>query len=492
MKKTHLSAFITAVWMIAPNVAHAHGYAYYPEARQSICNNGTFWGGDHESEACEEVYNVSGGYPMTQYHEVAINIPRPLYYDFDIVKESIPDGTLCSANDSQKRGLDIAHTEWTRTELNPGTFEYAFKATAKHNPSYWEIYLTKEGVDVTQPLKWGDLELIAEAGNILADEQDFYRMDVTIPSDRSGDAILYTRWQRDDAAGEGFYNCSDITITGDGGTPPPVEPDEPYLVKGERFVPLDVELTTPEIGDTVKYDIFGSEGHLHNTFSVTVSDDNVDAWHRLLAADVNGYYEAVHDGDVFIGDWHEEMSHYMFFRDALHSNYFNSRDGVGYGEFSIIKDEAPNDLEAVVSAMTLANLVEAKIEHGELIVLHPNNSKGDFNSVEWAQLSGEHVEYSVGNYNELFIDTEQLSDQQDHELTFRLSVFNSEGSASTVFTFRVEGEGSVTPPPAEGDWNPSATYIQGDKVNHNGQSWTAQWWTQGEEPGTTGEWGVWR
>ncbi|HDV5393764.1 TPA: hypothetical protein RI724_002515, partial [Vibrio cholerae] len=32
----------------------------------------------------------------------------------------------------------------------------------------------------------------------------------------------------------------------------------------------------------------------------------------------------------------------------------------------------------------------------------------------------------------------------------------------------------------------------GAVVTHQGKSWTAQWWTQGEEPGTTGEWGVWR
>ncbi|EKA4516317.1 hypothetical protein OLI49_004685, partial [Vibrio parahaemolyticus] len=25
-----------------------------------------------------------------------------------------------------------------------------------------------------------------------------------------------------------------------------------------------------------------------------------------------------------------------------------------------------------------------------------------------------------------------------------------------------------------------------------GKEWTAQWWTSGEEPGTTGQWGVWR
>ncbi|GAB4084874.1 chitinase [Myceligenerans cantabricum] len=48
--------------------------------------------------------------------------------------------------------------------------------------------------------------------------------------------------------------------------------------------------------------------------------------------------------------------------------------------------------------------------------------------------------------------------------------------------------------PAEcsaGGWNSGAVYVGGDSATHNGSAWRAKWWTQGEEPGTTGEWGVW-
>nr|WP_325051077.1 family 20 glycosylhydrolase [Lentzea atacamensis] len=41
-------------------------------------------------------------------------------------------------------------------------------------------------------------------------------------------------------------------------------------------------------------------------------------------------------------------------------------------------------------------------------------------------------------------------------------------------------------------WERSKVYTGGNVVSHNGHKWTAQWWTQGEEPGTTGQWGVWR
>jgi hexosaminidase len=51
------------------------------------------------------------------------------------------------------------------------------------------------------------------------------------------------------------------------------------------------------------------------------------------------------------------------------------------------------------------------------------------------------------------------------------------------------------PPPgpcAQPAWERSKVYTGGNVVSHNGHKWTAQWWTQGEEPGTTGQWGVWR
>ncbi|WP_326959458.1 family 20 glycosylhydrolase [Amycolatopsis sp. NBC_01286] len=40
-------------------------------------------------------------------------------------------------------------------------------------------------------------------------------------------------------------------------------------------------------------------------------------------------------------------------------------------------------------------------------------------------------------------------------------------------------------------WSASQVYTGSNVVSHNGHKWTAKWWTQGEEPGTTGQWGAW-
>ncbi|MBD5785032.1 chitinase [Cellulosimicrobium terreum] len=41
-------------------------------------------------------------------------------------------------------------------------------------------------------------------------------------------------------------------------------------------------------------------------------------------------------------------------------------------------------------------------------------------------------------------------------------------------------------------WSSGAVYVGGAVVSRGGQNWKAGWWTQGETPGTTGQWGVWR
>ncbi|WP_407841821.1 glycoside hydrolase family 19 protein [Streptomyces sp. DSM 116496] len=46
-------------------------------------------------------------------------------------------------------------------------------------------------------------------------------------------------------------------------------------------------------------------------------------------------------------------------------------------------------------------------------------------------------------------------------------------------------------PACAGAWAASAVYTGGTSASYGGHNWQAKWWTQGETPGTTGQWGVW-
>ncbi|MET9637001.1 glycoside hydrolase family 19 protein [Streptomyces virginiae] len=45
--------------------------------------------------------------------------------------------------------------------------------------------------------------------------------------------------------------------------------------------------------------------------------------------------------------------------------------------------------------------------------------------------------------------------------------------------------------PCASPWASSAVYTNGMSASYGGHNWQAKWWTQGETPGTTGQWGVW-
>ncbi|GIJ44165.1 hypothetical protein Val02_10510 [Virgisporangium aliadipatigenens] len=80
-----------------------------------------------------------------------------------------------------------------------------------------------------------------------------------------------------------------------------------------------------------------------------------------------------------------------------------------------------------------------------------------------------------------------------------LAVWNIYDTAMAFYAcsdVNVNGTGNPTdPPPPTGCgplWNAATVYTSGAVVQHNGRKYTARWWTQGETPGTTGEWGVWQ
>ncbi|WP_068774788.1 lytic polysaccharide monooxygenase [Paenibacillus sp. FJAT-26967] len=55
--------------------------------------------------------------------------------------------------------------------------------------------------------------------------------------------------------------------------------------------------------------------------------------------------------------------------------------------------------------------------------------------------------------------------------------------ASSALSVKTAGSSSAFPA-----WNATTAYVGGSKVTHNGVSYQAKWWTQGETPGSAGVW----
>ncbi|WP_030247876.1 MULTISPECIES: lytic polysaccharide monooxygenase auxiliary activity family 9 protein [unclassified Streptomyces] len=136
----------------------------------------------------------------------------------------IPDGKLCSANNAEFKGLDLARADWPATSVRSGAHTFKYRVTAPHKGTF-TVYITKPGYDPAKPLAWDDLDLgkpVATATDPAA-TGGFSTFPGRLP-ERSGKHLLYAVWQRSDSP-EAFYSCSDVTFGGGaaagGGTPAP-------------------------------------------------------------------------------------------------------------------------------------------------------------------------------------------------------------------------------------------------------------------------------
>lgn len=148
---------------------------------------------------------------------------------------TVPSGTIAYAgiNDGTQSGLDFRGLEtpsasWVPAAATAGqSIALHWVATAPHDPSFFEVYLTKQGFDVaTQHLPWNSLERLgrwspndsshpvtnATAPSPAGGTSLSYDWSIPIPADRSGRHVVVVIWQRQDPAGEAFFSVQDLAI----------------------------------------------------------------------------------------------------------------------------------------------------------------------------------------------------------------------------------------------------------------------------------------
>ncbi|MBW8819065.1 MAG: lytic polysaccharide monooxygenase [Streptomyces sp.] len=199
-----------ALTALAAGSASAHGSMGDPVSRVSQC----YAEGPEspKSDACRAAVAAGGTQALYDWNGVRIGDANGRH------QELIPDGRLCSANNDEFKGLDLARADWPATSVSSGSYTFKYRVTAPHKGTF-KVYLTKPGYDPAQPLGWDDLDLsdpVATATDPVA-SGGFYTFSGTLP-ERSGKQLLYAIWQRSDSP-EAFYSCSDVTFGGDpGGT----------------------------------------------------------------------------------------------------------------------------------------------------------------------------------------------------------------------------------------------------------------------------------
>lgn len=219
---------------IVVSVVQSHGSMQNPVSRVYGC----FLEGPESptSAACQEAVAVGGTQALYDWNEVNLANVAGRHQEF------IPDGQLCSAGRDKYRGFDLARADWPAVQLpQSGPFTFTYRATAPHRGSF-DLYVTRNGYDSTEPLKWSDLESTPFLTSIdppLIDGS--YVMEGQLPQGKSGRHVIYAIWQRSDSP-EAFYSCSDV-IFGDGSNPTTVPPTE--VPTGTAVPPTEVPSVTP-------------------------------------------------------------------------------------------------------------------------------------------------------------------------------------------------------------------------------------------------------
>lgn len=462
-----LTLAISGILSVIPLQASAHGYVEFPKARQAFCEEqGGYWwpadGSNIPNVACREAFLVSGHYPFTQKPEFAANVAD--YDNQAAVEAVVTDGTLCAGGDANKAGLNLPHAQWQRTEITPnanGQIKLRYRANTPHNPSFWKFYLSKPGFDAhTNALTWADVDLVQEHDNIDlvldADGRRFYEMYVSIPAGRDGDAILFSRWQRNDAGGEGFYNCSDVTIK-DSGPVDDIWYDAGFYVKQGQEA---------NVGDSARMRLFSKEGQELINQVMKITADNVNGWQKTLADML------VFDHPNLLSIGVKNASDEVVF-DAV--NLTANKIWVHDADHTFNLTVAPAPPNSAPNVNDIANITmnELGVEQ-----IHVHAFDDDNDSISYTFNVPSAFTSSVDGPNLSLVAPKVTTDT---DYTISVSVSDGKLSTDKSFTVTVKNLSAAA-------WSVSKTYVGGDQATHNGKLYKAKWWTLGEEPGSAQVW----
>ncbi|PSW21811.1 hypothetical protein C9I98_00655 [Photobacterium sanctipauli] len=119
-----------------------------------------------------------------------------------------------------------------------------------------------------------------------------------------------------------------------------------------------------------------------------------------------------------------------------------------------------------------------------------SDADGDPLSYHWQQVSPSTPQAVIVNANSIDTLVQFSSTQEPIDYVFGLVV--SDGSLNDSVELSIshlpESSGNLCP-----SWEPNKIYYGGEVVRWADELWEAHWWTQNNEPGSTGnEWDVWR
>jgi len=269
-----------------PEHGDTHGTMVVPPSRVHECRfNGS--PENHQDPACRAAVAQGGTQPMYDWNGVRQGNANGQH------EALIPDGQQCSGGNQTFRGLNLLRSDWRTTPIAPdakGEFEFMYTATAPHATKDMVFYVTPQGYDPSQPMRWGELEEFCRHGQVplttIQGGAQGYRMRCQLPQ-RTGKHVIFHIWQRADSP-EAFYSCNDVEFKGG------------IVQDNFREIGRVTAMESLPAGTTIVFRLFGqSSGDVERIQLVlNAGEGDRNSWPFLLAQKVNANSQLIRIGTL--------------------------------------------------------------------------------------------------------------------------------------------------------------------------------------------------
>lgn len=464
-KRTSLAGISLAAIVGLHTSAFGHGSMESPISRVYAC------------------YKENPENPSSPACIAAANYSKQALYDWNGVllsdangehRARIPDGKLCGAGDVTFSALDAPRDDWPATAITAnaqGDLRLTFHATAPHAIDYFRLYVTDDGYDAKQPLRWSTLE--AEPfceldGDEVVRNGNRFELNCPFPTGLAGRHLIYAIWQRSDSP-EAFYSCSDVLIDTDQG-----DPGEP------RWQDLGAVVATTDLqdGSEVTFRLFGEGGSDEETFSIVVDGPGgkKESWPYALATKVNSEQSwvalGVLEGSGEVKPERSATANHVYVADP--------------GEFQFAIDVRAPDPDPVPDPDGSWEAAGTYVAGDEIVyqgVTYEAQwwTQGDTPgaSAVWQRTTPADGPV-VWNSGAVYVEGDEIA-YQGIAYEAQWWTLGDTLGASAVWQRTTPTDGPIA-------WNSGAVFQGGDEVMYEGVVYRAKWWTQGEVPSTSDVW----
>ncbi|WP_207001690.1 N-acetylglucosamine-binding protein GbpA [Trinickia mobilis] len=452
-----LSPLVACASMMFAQNAFAHGYLV--DGRAKLCQSGA---NSNCGPVQWEPQSVEGpdGFPGTAG-------PK--------------DGTIAAAGNSTWGALNEQLADrWTKTTIKTGKNTFKWHHTANHVTKDYRYYITKQGWNPNKPLSRDafDTTPFCTLDYGMKQPTTNLSMDCTVPSDRSGYHVILSVWDVGDTAAS-FYNVMDANIVagdggGNGGTPNP-PPVPQWKDVGDIYPSVDLKA-----GDKVKTRVFKSNGEVPSlSTSITIQSDTdgaQNAWSKALATAINKAQPA----SLMAGVLGANGS----IRPAAGKNEIFAKEGSGINRVEIAIEKKPSGDNGGAQGFTVTAKSSYPIENGKArIDPFVTVNKASAVDVHVFDKKNERVGFAnamIERSGTVSVDVPRAS-PGEHTLVVRASV---QGGATEQQSFDIKLTGGTdNGAQCQSAYQSGTAYTGGAKVQHQGKTYSARWWTQNQEPG---------